>query len=125
MSKDSVAFVGVTPMTFQAGAAIAANTLVKVTTTGKVINSISGDVPLGVVYDDAVLNEYVSVYPLAGKAQVQCGAAGAVAVGDLLRCDAAGQVKTETTATTPTAFTIGYALEVGTNAGDSLHMAKF
>ena len=111
------------PFNFQAAEVLAANTLVKLNDAGKLVAAVLGDRPLGIVYQPAAaINDWVAVESLCGI--VQGVAVGAVNVGELVRCGAAGAFAPEAVVTTATAFTLGVANETVID-GAVIHVVCF
>jgi len=108
------------PMSLKAGATIAANTLVKVNSSGLLVNAGAGDVPLGWVQDAGVSGDYLAVYEVGPISPLIAG--GAITTGDYVKCGASGKVVVEATASTPTAFTIGQAFDTTAADGDPIHV---
>lgn len=108
------------PMSLKANATIAANTLVKVDSSGLLVNAGAGDIPLGWVQDGGSSGDYLAVYKLGPISPLVAG--GAITTGNYVKCGASGKVVVETSATTPTAFTIGQAFDTTTTDGDPIHV---
>jgi len=101
------------PWTFVAGAAIAANKLVKLDTAGKVIECAANDWPIGICFEAVASGAQATVFPSHGEAWVMAG--GTFAIGDYVKQGATGQVIVETSNTTATVNTVGAALSAGTS----------
>lgn len=108
------------PIPAKAGGTINANTLVKLNSSGLVVNTGAGDLPLGWVQDGVSSGDYVAVYELGPISPLVAG--GAITTGDYVKCGASGKVVVETSASTPTAFTIGQAADTTAADGDAIHV---
>lgn len=110
------------PFTFpMAAAAIAANLLVEIDTSGNLIVCASDRRPVGHVQDAQVASDIrgAQVHECEGYALIQCTTT-TVAIGDYLKSYTGGKVTTDGTsgATALTVYTIGRACSAGTTDGD-------
>jgi hypothetical protein len=110
------------PLSLIAAANLTQGNLVKVDTAGKAALAGAGDVPLGVVSETVSAADAVAVEPFEGIVKVVAG--GAIAIGDYVKAGASGKVVVETSATTPTAFTIGQAFTASSTDGDAIFIVS-
>lgn len=110
------------PITLVSSGTLAANTTIKMDTNGKAANTGSGDIALGWIDRDYANGDLVTVLPLTGLCMLKFG--GTTAIGDYVKPGASGLTVVETTASTPTAFTLGQSVNVGANGAVSFVFAR-
>lgn len=101
-----------------AAVAIGPNLLVQTATVGNsmILCPVEG-VPTGISYDTIANGAYGDVSLIAKGDRHLCTASAAVAIGDMVKAAAAGQVAPEAVVTTATAFTIGVAESAASGVG--------
>lgn len=111
------------PYSYNATAALDANTVVTVDTSGGVTMAISQGIPTGTVQEAFAINKLATVYPARGRHLVTASAA--IAAGDFVKCAANGQVAPEASVAVATAFTIGVAETAAAGQGSTFWMIFF
>lgn len=114
MTYQTVRTVSLKPTT----AAIAANTFVKITTVGEIVNSGNTEDAIGIAMEPSALNDqtFIAVALLDGaKIEVTVGAG--VTAGARVMSNAAGKA---ITAVGATARVLGFALETASNDGERI-----
>lgn len=120
MAFDNIVRRG--PLSLFAGANLVQGNLVKLDGSGNVVVTTSGDVPLGVVAETGAINTSVAIEPFEGVSELVAG--GAIAIGNYVKCGTSGKVVVETSATTPTALTIGQAATATNGDTEKIYIAS-
>lgn len=120
------------PLTLQAAADIAANSLVKLDSAGKIVVATATDLPIGYIAEAVLTSAYAAVYELCGRMQLICGATGAIAKGHYVAADAAGKVLSQYVdddpgpeSNTPTVLTFGIAVSDAASEDDAVYVIAF
>jgi len=102
-----------------AASAIAANLAVKWdTTAGYIVVCGAGDIPIGYT-QDAIAAGTTGTFWRAGRGnRILVTTTGSPAAGNYLKCGASGILVAESTATTPTEFTVAQASEAADANGN-------